>query len=154
MSSFVYGGRHETEGILSDTYVLTIPGFEWFRVDLDSPPRHGHACTAVGGGQIVTSGGLASDGDGSWEGSDPWPYTLGVFSLGMLEWRSGYDASGGEYSPHEVIRGWYDDGCVPMSISMTSLTRDRGLDSVAWNSNETKGLFATGESPFIRPSVT
>lgn len=109
------------DGILSDIFILSLPAFEWFRVeDHNSTARHSHACADVGHGQIVVSGGVNNDG---WEQQDPWRHGLGVWDMSALQWSDGYNASAGDYETPEMIRTWYDEKYVRFS----PYSRDDGL---------------------------
>jgi hypothetical protein len=105
----LHGGRHPVDGTLSDIFILSLPGFEWFRIeDHNSTARHSHACTDIGHGQIVVSGGVNSDG--GWKQQDNWHYGLGVWDMSAMRWSDGYDANADDYRTPEMIRSWYDDG--------------------------------------------
>lgn len=119
---FIYGGK-VTGGTFDDIYILTIPGFRWFRVpDHYSPPRVHHACTTVGVSlgesddddrstrrrQMLTSGGVSHEGEGRWGEDDPWQYALGIFDLTELVWKDEYDAKAEDYETPDMIRDWYD----------------------------------------------
>ncbi|KAK3378325.1 hypothetical protein B0H63DRAFT_525561 [Podospora didyma] len=87
-------------------FVLTLPGFHWVEADFAAlHPRHGLTCHAVGGGQILTIGGVdmtqsssSSKNDSSSGGSyadvfntpNPFAQGLAIFDLGSLSWKSLY----------------------------------------------------------------
>ncbi|KAL0466187.1 hypothetical protein QR685DRAFT_547812 [Neurospora intermedia] len=129
---FVYGGADAgfTESY-DDLYVLSLPGFVWFRVDDRSNGVHSHGtCAVVGNRQLLVIGGQ-NEKDGwpaIWQSKDPLPLGLGIFDMTTMAWKSNgsYDAETAEYRPAEVIEKWYNDG---------------GLDKVQWNSDDVKKMF-------------
>ncbi|KAI9163940.1 Kelch repeat-containing protein [Paramyrothecium foliicola] len=125
IDSFLYGGTNDFDAS-GDVYVLSIPGFQWFRVDVESPPRYHHACASAGR-QIIVSGGVAGDETQDWDSDDPWPNALGVFDLSALEWSSSFDPSAEDYELPQIIQDWYNDG---------------GVKAVDWSTDSVKGLFA------------
>ncbi|CEJ92710.1 hypothetical protein VHEMI08344 [[Torrubiella] hemipterigena] len=109
---FVSGGIGEDGQTLDDMYILSFPGFHWFKVPVKSTPRAHHACTSYGSSMIV-SGGLAADGD--WATNDVWPQSLGIFNMSTLQWQStltGFEASYYRYGyePSQNITDWYTRG--------------------------------------------
>lgn len=107
---FVYGGATESDDADSGIYILSLPGFRWFKADVDSPARMQHACTVLGNRQMMSTGGLTSEG--SWKDEDPWRYTLGILDMTELEWKAGYDADDEEYKAPRMVQRWYSQGYV------------------------------------------
>lgn len=126
----MYGG-FGSQGVLSDVYVLTIPGFNFFKARGDSTPRFDQACVAVGRGQVLSIGGLAKivPREG-WTDPDPWPNGLGVFDITEMRWKDGYEADGAAYESSEMVKQWYNEG---------------GRDNVSWSSEDVKVLFSKCE---------
>jgi hypothetical protein len=106
-SSYVYGGNTNSQGLLDDMWVLSLPGFQWFKIDVQSPRRFGHTCALAGKSQIIVVGGGETDDDSA---ADPWPQGLNVFDLSTLQWASSFNPDADEYEPPDFIREWYEDG--------------------------------------------
>ncbi|KAH8663296.1 hypothetical protein BGZ61DRAFT_321567, partial [Ilyonectria robusta] len=105
---YVYGGLDRATGTLSDVSVLSIPGFQWFSLDVTSPSRLRHACALVGKSQMLVSGGLTGEWD--WTVPDPWAQALGIFDLNTWEWSDKYDADADAYGSPDTITNWYSGG--------------------------------------------
>ncbi|KAK4092358.1 hypothetical protein Purlil1_2979 [Purpureocillium lilacinum] len=142
---FIHGGTNSADGTLSDTFVLSLPAFTWFKVDVNAPARMGHACAVVGKRQMLISGGLAVQWD--WKTNDEWVGARKVLDMTALEFRDGgYDAGAGAYEPAQVIKDWYYKG---------------GMANVEWASDDVKALFnvnvdmnRTSVSPTLTPTPT
>lgn len=70
-------------GVSSDVHVVTIPGFQWFRVpntDKENKPMDGHQCTVVGDGQrqMLSLGGNV-------DGVDPWRDAIEILDMTELK---------------------------------------------------------------------
>lgn len=137
-------------------YVLSFPGFHWFKVPVQSTPRTHHACTAYGSSMIV-SGGLAADGD--WTTKDVWPQGLGIFNMSSLQWQtavtgpqinyqSNYRYS---YTPSKNISDWYINGYVwTISCRVAAiLTCSRGMKRVRWDDTNER-LFVSSKTGVLR----
>lgn len=132
--SFMYGGVDTGTGRTSDeVYVLSLPGFVFFKAQGRSTVRTDHACAVVGRRQLVSVGG--TDGQLGFPGSlldpDPWTNGIGVFDMTEMRWKTGYDADAGGYESPAVVKAWYAGG---------------GLESMEWSSEEVKRLFIQGQS--------
>ncbi|KAF7556327.1 hypothetical protein G7Z17_g1544 [Cylindrodendrum hubeiense] len=123
---YVYGGLDRATGTLSDVSVLSIPSFQWFSIDVSSPPRMHHACALVGKSQMLVSGGIT--GEWVWDQPDPWAQALGVFDLKTWEWSDKYDADAAAYDSPDTILDWYNKG---------------NYYSVDWSSDAVKEMFGT-----------
>ena len=128
---FLYGGiSSQTGGSSDEVFVLSLPGFVFFRAPAGTP-RGDHACALVGRRQMLSVGGI----DGfrgslaSFRDPDPWAQGLGVFDLTRLEWSDGYDADAAPYESPAVVARFYAQG---------------GLASVPWSSDAVRALFAAG----------
>ncbi|KAL5870355.1 hypothetical protein ACKVWC_011099 [Pyricularia oryzae] len=134
---FVYGGASalklsENQGF-ADLHILTVPGFQWFKVDYSKNPEHrrqGHTCNAIPGKRLMVNVGGYEDGFGgeSWRTTDPWTKGIGVFDMTALQWLDSYDPAAGPYESPQVVKDWYKNG---------------GLSSVKWRSEQTKKLFSS-----------
>jgi hypothetical protein len=98
-----------------EAYVLTLPGFFWVRAEYDSVnPRHGLSCNAVGGGQVLTIGGLntTQNGPGSlynavFDTQDQFSQGLAVFNMTSLSFQSSYVAKPGPYVQAKSVQAFY-----------------------------------------------
>ncbi|KAF5505300.1 Kelch repeat-containing protein [Colletotrichum siamense] len=124
---FIYGGWGSKQGVLSDVYVLSVPGFRFFKASGDSTPRFDQACVVVGRRQMLSIGGIRStNAIQGWTEPDPWPYGLGVFDMTEMIWKDGYSADDAAYESPEIVKQWYKEG---------------GQNSVSWANEEVKLLF-------------
>ncbi|KAF5506207.1 hypothetical protein CGCS363_v005074 [Colletotrichum siamense] len=72
---FIYGGSVWGEGISEEVYVLTLPGFNFFKANtsIGSTPRECHACAVVGKRQMLSVGGTSNpEAPESLTEPDPW----------------------------------------------------------------------------------
>lgn len=96
-------------------YVLTLPGFHWVQADYpEHHPRHGLTCESIGGGQMLTIGGIdttqidkANLYEGPFETSDPFTKGLGIFDISTLSWKTSYSSSQTVYTPSSDILDFY-----------------------------------------------
>lgn len=133
----MYGGittaDYEASG---DVYILSLPGFVFFKVtpSSSSTKRAEHACVLAGNRQMLSVGGI--DVDLSFPeiffDPDPWKNGLGVLDLTALTWGARYDAKAWPYESPEIVKQWYAKG---------------GLASVKWTSDTVRELFAAGAPP-------
>lgn len=100
---------------LDEAFVLTLPGFRWIQASYPAlHPRHGLTCNAVGGGQILTIGGVdTSQGYSSdpykatFSTPDPFIQGLAVFSLNTLGWKDSYRSRPGPYTAAPTVQAYY-----------------------------------------------
>ena len=128
--SFLYGGSSfSTSATFDDVYVLSLPGFVFFKADGPSTKRGGQACVTVGNRQMLSIGG--TEGNLPFPDSllkpDPWKNGLGIFDLTAMKWTSSYNHQAPAYDSPQVVKQWYSQG---------------GLASVTWSSDVVKQLFA------------
>ena len=111
-----WGGNLGPRAIPYDeAFVLSLPSFNWFKVDyLAENPRHSLTCEHVGGGQIVTIGGVNTTQNGPdslyndvFNTPDQFIQGLSVFDLSTMAWRSDYSAALTEYTPSAAIQQYY-----------------------------------------------
>ncbi|PHH59737.1 hypothetical protein CDD82_2405 [Ophiocordyceps australis] len=107
-SSFIHGGYNERTFPRSDTYVLSLPGFTWFKVNVSAPIRVYHACAVIGKRQMLISGGLPAYGQ--WSSEDEWIGSHKILDLSELKLSDRYDANAAAYEPAQVIKDWYYKG--------------------------------------------
>jgi hypothetical protein len=92
-------------GLLGDFYVLSLPGFVWFKANHTSAvPRAWTRCVALGDSQMIVVGGYTDPSP------DPWSQGLGVFDLSSMSPRTSYDPKAGPYDPPGVVKDWYSNG--------------------------------------------
>ncbi|EQB51228.1 kelch repeat protein [Colletotrichum gloeosporioides Cg-14] len=119
---FIYGGRPTVDSYdFSDVYVLSLPGFRFFKASYSDTPRADHACVRVGSGgrQMLSIGGLNHFGyPREWFDKDPWAQGLRIFDLTQMRWSDNYNASAAAYESPRVNK-----------------------DSVGWSSDEVRALF-------------
>ncbi|KAJ0308327.1 hypothetical protein COL516b_003596 [Colletotrichum fioriniae] len=134
---FFYGGRSiNRDSISGEVYVLSLPGFVFFKTAGSSVPRADHTCVVVAGGgrQMLSIGG--TDGSLGFPKSltnpDPWKLGLAIFDMTELRWSDRYDSQAQPYESPNVVKQWYAQG---------------ELDSVVWTSEEVRALFSTLAAP-------
>ena len=147
---FVYGGvgsdgkdaSHD-----SDVYILTLPGFAWFKANatanaVKASPRALHTCEVVGNSQMLSIGGV-DPGASSFPDLttvDPYHNALGVFDLINWNWRAGYDPHLDDYTRNKAVAEWY--------------TRDNAYDNIRWNDPALKDIFLPSASTSASSSST
>jgi hypothetical protein len=139
---FLYGGVDTQAGLSSDeVYVLSLPGFVFFKAPGSSTARADHGCALVGRRQLLSVGG--TDGFLGFPNSlldpDPWRNGLGVFDMSRMVWSDRYAADAAPYESPSVVTEWYSQG---------------GAKSVAWVNPEVEKLFAEAAPPSNDPNQT
>jgi hypothetical protein len=116
---FMYAGWNGNLGPAAvpfdEAYVLTLPGFHWVKANYPAlNPRHGLTCNSIGGGQILTIGGVdtSENGEGDlyndvFNTPDQFTQGLAVFDLNTLSWKKSFIASQDSYSPAPEIQSFY-----------------------------------------------
>jgi hypothetical protein len=98
-----------------EVYVLSLPSFNWFKADyFAGNPRHALTCEHIGGGQIVTIGGVNTTQSGPddlykdvFNTADPFTQGLGIFDLNTMTWSKSYSSGQTTYSPASSIQRYY-----------------------------------------------
>lgn len=115
----VYAGWNNTLGEYSVSfdaaYVLSLPSFNWFKADYEAAsPRHGLTCEHIGGGQVLTVGGLdtsQNDASNQYRGvfhtEDTFPQGLGVFDLSSLSFADSFEANRTTYDYADALSTYY-----------------------------------------------
>ncbi|KAK1753565.1 kelch repeat-containing protein [Echria macrotheca] len=139
---FMYGGVDTQASRTSDeVYVLSLPGFVFFKGPTASTARADHSCALVGRSQMLSIGG--TDAFAGFPNSlldrDPWQNGLGILDLPPMAWKNSYDADAAPYDSPVIVKQWYSQG---------------GLGSVAWSSPEVEKLFAETAPPSADPNPT
>ena len=118
---FIFGGFDQTAKKGFDSvYVLSVPGFVWFKADSTGGgggPRKYHACTLAGPGgdssrQMIVVGGINGELDfrPRFADKDPWANGIGIFDISELSWKDGFDAQAAPYERPRLVEEWYDAG--------------------------------------------
>lgn len=116
---FLYAGwdGHLSSGEVpyDAAYVLTLPGFHWVQARYQAnDPRHALTCESVGGGQILTIGGLDTIQRHEnnlytepFETRDPFTNGLNIFDISTLTWKNSYSSKQTVYTPSSDILDFY-----------------------------------------------
>ncbi|KAJ3569289.1 hypothetical protein NPX13_g6132 [Xylaria arbuscula] len=106
---FIYGGvSDQLRDTSPEVYVLSLPGFVFFKGPRDAPPRSDHQCAIVGKGQrqMLSMGGV--DGENRTftapTTADPWTYSIGVLDMTELQWKDSYDPDAAPYDSPSVVK--------------------------------------------------
>ncbi|KAI1807607.1 hypothetical protein F4811DRAFT_445671 [Daldinia bambusicola] len=132
---FIYGGSsaNRAGNAFSDVYVLSLPGFVFFKSNSSGTPRADHGCAVVGKGkrQMLSYGGIdAGTGLDFYNmTTDPWKQSLGVYDMSEMIWKNSYDVNAADYESPAVVRDWYGQG---------------NMETMTWDSDEVKVLFVNG----------
>ena len=92
-------------------YVLSLPGFVWFKAnDTSGPAKYGHTCENIGNGQMVSIGGLDPSNEffAAVKDADPFPQGLGIFNMVNLSWAQSFYSDAGPYTAPDVVKEWYN----------------------------------------------
>lgn len=115
----VYAGWNNTLGDYATSfdaaYVLSLPSFNWFKADyVASNPRHALTCEHIGGGQVLTIGGLDTsqhDASNQYRGVfhtvDPFPQGLGIFDLSSMSFAESFEANRTTYDYADALSTYY-----------------------------------------------
>jgi hypothetical protein len=98
-----------------EAFVLTLPGFHWVKADYAAlNPRHGLSCNSIGGGQILTIGGLNTTQNGPndlykdvFNTADQFAQGLAIFDLNTMAWKTDYSAKQTDYTPSSTVQNYY-----------------------------------------------
>ena len=132
---FLFGGANPNENekaTYEDLYVLSLPGFQWFKVgDTFGGPRASHSCVVAGQRQMISIGGTSSNnfngGGTNWDEPDTFGQGIGIFDMTALTWSTegAYDAYAKKYESLPSSVFWEDpsvgsDQCMLVSFSKPS----------------------------------
>ncbi|TLD28231.1 hypothetical protein PspLS_03259 [Pyricularia sp. CBS 133598] len=135
---FVFGGNRAGGGMSdADVYVLTVPGFRWFkRQTSEEETRYMHACAVAGRGrrQMITVGGLKGAASTFFYPSK----FVSVLDMTEMQWKDEYDPEMPAYEPPLMVKQWYAEG---------------GLDKVNWEDDKTRKLFPQFSSTTPAPGT-
>ncbi|KAJ4420459.1 hypothetical protein N0V82_004336 [Gnomoniopsis sp. IMI 355080] len=128
---FVYAGwdNADASSAYDEVFILSLPSFQWFKADYESEhPRHGLTCEHVGGGQILTIGGVDSSAissSSSYEAAfstpDQFKQGLAIFDMSTLSFKSSYTSGLYQYAMSDTVQNYYDTNDRDADFSTTSL---------------------------------
>ena len=97
-------------------YVLTLPGFRWFRANYTSvSPRAQHTCHAATSSQMIIIGGFNPVTVLSWDNTtDPWTQQIGIFDMTALQWKDAYQSNANPYKSPDIVKDFYQQKYVPL----------------------------------------
>ncbi|KAL8334516.1 hypothetical protein RB598_009002 [Gaeumannomyces tritici] len=130
----VFGGRRQSP---AETFVLTVPGFRWFRA-ADAAgtrvARADHSCAvlgAAGARQMVAVGGVDETDLEALQHPDPWVLSkhMRILDMTELKWDGTYRPDAPRYQQPGPVKEWY--------------SKAKNLDAIKWDSADTQALFAT-----------
>jgi hypothetical protein len=116
---FIYAGWNGNLGPLSVPYdqafVLSLPAFRWFSAPYPAAhPRHAVSCVPVGGGQIMTVGGVDTTQSGPdifytyvFNTSDPFAQGLAIFDMNAMAFAPSYTAKPPAYTGASIVHQYY-----------------------------------------------
>ncbi|KAJ0114157.1 hypothetical protein J7T55_007991 [Diaporthe amygdali] len=117
----VYAGWDGNLGTTSiawdQAFVLSLPSFRWFKADYQAlQPRHGLTCEHIGGGQVLTIGGVDTTQvgpdslyDGVFNTRDAHAQGLAVFDLSSLSFKTRYMSNQTVYNLAPDVQSYYDN---------------------------------------------
>ncbi|MCJ1469011.1 hypothetical protein MMC07_007643 [Pseudocyphellaria aurata] len=120
---FMYAGWGGSLGVsaipFDEIYILTLPAFNWIKVDYPPQhPRHALTCNAVGGSQILTIGGLDTNSKHTIDtlvyispfdtSADPFAQGLAIFDMTTLKFANQYTAKASPYVQSDLVRNYYE----------------------------------------------
>lgn len=129
-----YGGDLGSRAMSRDElFVLSLPSFHWFKANYRaSQPRHALTCEHLGGGQVLTIGGVDSSlyvqgsaYDGVFNTRDPNAQGLALFDLSRMSFTSGgYVSNRTVYNLAPELQSYYDNKLVPPKLPRASNSSD------------------------------
>ncbi|CUS11658.1 unnamed protein product [Tuber aestivum] len=139
---FVHGGTDGSPTSYSDTYVLSLPSFEWIKADSgsDTQSRLGHNCHMTTRHKILIIGGRGRDqeipiaGNWGWGACDKYSM-INVFDTNTMSWQDFWDPNDGS-TKFKVNKG----GCRSEDGGATV-----GKPKSGWGSEAIKMLFESIE---------
>ncbi|KAF7541257.1 hypothetical protein G7054_g745 [Neopestalotiopsis clavispora] len=117
------GGENTVNKVFNDIWLLSIPAFTWFKLNVTGTPRTSHDCVIVGS-QLVSVGGMGVKMQ--FNDPDEWRQGLGVLDLTTMAWADRFNPNSTVYDSPQVVKDWY---------------RDNDFQNNNWTSNDVKALF-------------
>jgi hypothetical protein len=100
---YMYGGRDGLNKYYDETWILTLPSFQWKLVNSGTSPRYSHTCHVVGNRQMLTVGG--SDTSRLTAGCDWHTVGVGMLDMSAVVWGPTYNASAAPYQvPTDIVK--------------------------------------------------
>ena len=140
--------ENATNTALDEVFVLSLPGFVWFKANyIAQNPRNGHRCHVVGNRQMLVVGGLDSryyNASSQYNGTRPDTFNkgLGVFDMTEMEWSDRYDANAERYMTPQVSEFW-SSICLPQLRLLRTLAWMSYNGSQSISGNHAKSLRTT-----------
>ncbi|ETS81449.1 hypothetical protein PFICI_06451 [Pestalotiopsis fici W106-1] len=123
------GGTDQVNKVFDDIWILSIPAFTWFKLNVTGTQRSWHDCVIIGS-QLVSVGGLGAgvrfNESVQFNDRDEWRQGLGVLDLASMTWADGFNANSTAYESPQVVKDWY---------------RDNDFRNNNWTSDDVKQLF-------------
>lgn len=124
-----WDGVDVSEGY-DEVFVLSLPSFNWFKADYASEyPRHGLSCEHVGGGQVLTIGGVDTTEKETYQTAfntrDQFDQGLAIFDMTKMAFASSYTANRSEYTLSDTIQSYYNSKSVNDSPGKTIACTDQ-----------------------------
>ena len=94
----------------ADVYVLSIPSFQWLKVNNPSGGARAYGtCHTTGNNQMILVGGFnyTNSIHPRYDTPDPWTQQLAVFDMTALQWKDKYEASADPYVTPERVKLLY-----------------------------------------------
>ncbi|KAI9847228.1 MAG: hypothetical protein M1838_000988 [Thelocarpon superellum] len=153
MSSFIYAGWDGTFGGESvhfdEVFVLTLPAFQWIKVDYAATkPRYGHTCHVVGSRQMLVVGGVDPsqlNSTAAFESKDNTQQGLGILDMSNLVWLPGILTGTTGYVQNTLIAEIYTtSGKWPAAWNNQDLADLMGYNGNGTGSNGEDGTVPVG----------
>jgi hypothetical protein len=113
---YLYGGVNtQNGGYFDDLYVLSIPGFVWFKANYTptAASRYTSSCSTTGNSQMIIYGGLTTaNALGLPKGNftpDPWAQGVAVVDLPSMTFKTSYESKASAYDSPQVVKDWYQN---------------------------------------------
>jgi hypothetical protein len=117
----LYAGWEGNLGVkaipFDEAFVLTLPGFTWVKASYPAAhPRQGLTCEHIGGGQVLTIGGVDTTQNNleawythTFDTADPFTNGLAVFDMSTLAFKDSYSSKHTIYSISPTIANFYSN---------------------------------------------
>jgi hypothetical protein len=99
-----YKGSSLGNEVFEDVWVLSIPAFAWFKLDVNGTKRGWNECVIVGS-QLLSIGGIGKTL--SFQERDEWRQGVGVLDLTTMTWADSFNPDSTAYDSPQVVKDWY-----------------------------------------------
>jgi len=89
----------------NEVFILTLPAFNWIRSDTQAGSYRASPTCQVVGNQLISVGGYDPSQTNT---PDPWRYSIGVFDMTNLEWKSSFDHKPDPYTRPDLVNRYYE----------------------------------------------